>query len=282
MPDETPAVAASGSPAVETPAVASGTPANTGTPAPAAPASQDPEESQTPTFDISKWDGKIEALPEDLRVAGEAFTRFYQPKLDRVGELEKQLGELESVRESSREWETLYKALSDGSEDPRIAQLSASVAERNAAAEAAKAELDALKAQHETLLAEIEKAHEQAALEQWEGFKKAHPNVAKNVDAVREMYEEGWEFDQIPTLYELPKKLQDEARQHVKDGVKPAIALELVTLRNATAKPEKPSPALVVTGAENPTGNPASMATGTYRKLSYSEKLEQAVARGLR
>lgn len=228
------------------------------------------EDEPEPVFDFKVWDGKVDSLPEDIRDLGKGFYDFYSPQLTRLTELEETVRGFDQVKAEREELEELYKALSAGEEDPRISTLTS--------------ERDDWKGKHEALVNEISQWQEQQALQMWSDFKEKHPHLSRSpkiAETVGSLVDEGWDWDLIPTVLELPKASLTEVRDLVKSGTPSKVALEFVTLKSAQAKEKStPSTAHLVAGAENPGGNPASMdRSAPYKKLSWDERKEQAILR---
>jgi hypothetical protein len=241
------------------------------TSAPEAPAAPTPVEDPEP-FQLGDWDGDPQSLPEEFREFGLAFHGYYQPQFSKrdqqIAELQQTSRQYEAAVRQAEQFEQLYRALSDGSEDPRVAQYAA--------------ERDALKAEYEGFKTQIEQEREAEARSLWNDWSSKHPHLVSNQVSrmkIGEMLNAGVDLDLIPEVFDLSKKDLEEFQTLVGYGTPPAKALSLAKLQaevNSVNNSKSPSPALV-NGAEDPSGNPAALDRGEYRKLSYDERLERAV-----
>lgn len=244
------------------------TPAATEIPAEAAPAAPVEEDE---VFNLDEWDGDVDSLPKDLQHLGRGFHKHYEPKFQRMSELEAIEKDHARALKHAEEMELLFRTLSDGNEDPRVAQY---LVERDTA----RKELEEFKA-------EVDRMQEEEARSIWTKWSKEHPhlaNDAKSRQTIGELLNSGIGLEMIPEVMDLSKKNFAEFRELTKAGNSPALVLETITLRTAKEEKSTPSTAHLVSGAEDPSGNPAAMHRGEPVGLSHDEKLDRAIIRAMR
>lgn len=214
-------------------------------------------------FDFATWDGDWAKIPPDFKTVHSAWSKAEQ--------------EIQALRERADEAELLFNALNDGSEDPRVKQYAAKLAD-------AEAKLAAAEARAKEIEDTVTKADVDQATREWEKFKAANPlitNGPNSIKTIRDLLTEDWDLELIPKLYQLPKSQMAEVRELAKQGTPKLHAIELVTLRNAVN--EKPKTAHLVVGAEDHRMNPANVERGTLKnKMSIEDKTRDSIARRLR
>lgn len=252
----------------------SGVPAAPLPPAPAADAPVVAPEThaapEAPSFDWTKWDGTLDALPETDRDR-------YRPVVDYYG---KRLAERDADQER---YERFMATLED---DPRLADLSKKYESETSAHGLTKKELAERSERLKAAEAEIQAYRDEVAKAEADRFKAAHGekiNDAAWMDVVISAVDAGWDLDDAARLADLHPDARAVAQQAMKDGAKASVALEYAALKAPPQKPRVNDSADLMAGAE--TGGrrtepePDRPPTG----LSASEKMDwYAKRRGLR
>lgn len=251
--------------------------------------------AEAPKFDLSKWDGRIESIPE------EATRDFVQALWDRkqkefeaqattrnaewakrdgeYAERQKQFDAQAATHQAEiaklqRQIE-VYKALSDGDEDPRIADLTKTNAEMQAKLEAFE------KAQAEA---------ERAAEDKWAAdFRQANKDVFE--DAAKQTHtfslmDLGWSPDAAVQLARAGDKALTEAATKLVQEMglsqdKHVRAIELAKAQlGMNNPPRQPRAAAKVTAGAKDTANP-NRAPGLIRNMKMDDARAAAAARAL-
>lgn len=176
------------------------------------------------SFEWDSWDGSsYDPFPEEIRPLAEKFGKWHSTRL-------------ESVEQDRARLQSLYDAILDGEEDPRIAELTGKYSE----ADKARMELEQQSKTYQSELASViqwvsDREAERAAAEadafqaanQWLFTPEYQPVAVELLDA-------GWEPKHLPKLAKLPKSVRDSASQILAEVKNPDIALRVAL---AEAKP---------------------------------------------
>jgi uncharacterized protein YaaR (DUF327 family) len=201
-------------------------------------------------FGWDAWDGKSDALPEQMRPWGEKFASHYENHFKSQYSAEK--AETERLK-------SIYEALMEGQEDPRNAELTANL-------EKLQAKFDELNQSSLTTANEfhtykqvIEQALEDEAQQYAAWYEKQYPQIFNNPEAAQKftsLLESGWELDYAPTVMELNDEALAIAQKALTEGVPMHYAIELA--RKTAPPPVRHSPrpgARITSGA---TGSPVT------------------------
>ena len=250
-------------------------------------------ETSSPEFNWAGWDGSSDSLPEDYREVGSKISDWYKSTNNETQE------ELATLR-------SMYSAMLDGEEDPRVKQY--------------YDELQALKAEHEqrnTAFSELEKNYEaltQSSVNEYvDRFWKDHPELADNEEKLEVFakflenqndFGGAWDGYIAAKLMDLPEDAIQIAVQAKKDGVSDSYALKLAEAHNqvqtleakpsaedmakaaalAEAKEEakKPRPAAKLTNGATGAARPQVAKKSMGDAKSFDEMRSLAAARALR
>ena len=250
-------------------------------------------ETSSPEFNWAGWDGSSDSLPEDYREVGSKISDWYKSTNNETQE------ELATLR-------SMYSAMLDGEEDPRVKQY--------------YDELQALKAEYEqrnTAFSELEQNYEaltQSSVNEYvDRFWKDHPELADNeekLEVFAKFLEDqndfggAWDGYIAAKLMDLPEDAIQIAVQAKKDGVSDSYALKLAEAHNqvqtleakpsaedmakaaalAEAKEEakKPRPAAKLTNGATGAARPQVAKKSMGDAKSFDEMRSLAAARALR
>lgn len=242
-------------------------------------------------FDLSKWDGAIETLPEDSRALAQAIVDRHVGKVKteftaKESELAKAREEFEKTGKAS--WEKkvadlegdlrIYKALAEGSEDPRVQELSdrVTMAEKSAVS---------WKQKHDVLQSEQTKA-QQAADQKWAiDFKERNKDMLADPARKQSFFnlceKGGWEEEAAAQLVGQPENVVARAKA-IRDelglsfpGHVSAVKYAKMEAGNVSA-PRKPRPAAEVTHGSDGQKTGGRVEGGSVREMNRSDARREA------
>ena len=198
--------------------------------APAAPAPEaappEPAPAAEPTpfpsheeFGWDEWDGGHEAFPEPLQ-------GWTQELLSRVGT--KHETALQEAKDLSVRWESMYKALSGGEDDPQLAEAQATIKEMQRRFEE---QAEALQQFEQRAQAVVDKQTDRYV--GW--FAQTHPDIVKDegkFDAMADLSDKlGLEWHQTVKVQQMGSKAVEEATKRAEAGKDMEDTLELLNLK---------------------------------------------------
>lgn len=289
-PDATPAttsaVADTPAPSVESKTVAapkaaavkpSAQKVSTKTPSTGTPAKQE--------FDVSSWDGSIDTLPESsreyARLAVDRTTAALQAQIEQAkssGE-----GTSQQLRDLQNELE-IYKTISEGMEDPRVATLNQKLAEIEASSKSWEEKYTAIESQL--------KSYQAAEDQKWVNeFREKHADMLNDKAKSEQFFglcDQGWEEEAAAQLVAGTPELLKEAESIVNqlrlgmDGHAFAVQHARMKLGIAVA-PRTPRVAATITnGAQGNAKTASRISGGSVRDLPKDQARHEAASLALK
>jgi hypothetical protein len=227
------------------------------------------------TYDWESWDGNsYDHFPEPVRPWMEKANGRYRTAH------EKAMAEANEVK-------SIYEQLRDGLADPRVATLTSELEEIRKWREGAAKNFGELLENRNNLVKAIEERERKEAEEWAANFQAKHPDIfdgGKNQHTANELFDEGFDPEQLPELMKLPAPVLDRVRHHHKvlhaDGVKNAGQHALALARAETLPPAPSESADMLSGAKAPNAGPTRQ-TKLPSDASLEERELAAVRRGL-
>lgn len=240
------------------------------------------EKVKTPGFNVGAWDGDLAKLPADVRDFVEVLaTRKYKAIEDEFRAKEDELfraqqaqekaapGADAKVAELERELE-LYKLLAEGSEDPRVNDLTQKVTE--------------WEGKYNALNTQFTQMQEESDRRWLSDFKSRHSEIfsdkAKSAQLL-DFIEKGWEEDAAAQLVggseELVRTATDLVKQYNLGFDGHAFAIQHAKMKlGMNAAPRKPRPAAEITSGAQGQRNPSRVPGGSLRELPRHEARAEA------
>jgi hypothetical protein len=196
-------------------------------------------------FGWDDWDGNSDILPEQMRPWSDRFQSHYQSWADK--EISQRTADTDRMRE-------IYDALLNGESDPRIAASEEKLTEWETKYGELEDQHLSTQKEYDDYRKGVDEAHQRAADEWVEDFKKDHAKVFEDTRLSNNfvlLLEEGWEPETAVQAVLLPDAVVKEARQAKADGVPDEYALRLA--KGAKSAPSTPRPgARITSGATTP------------------------------
>ena len=209
------------------------------TEASAADAPSTPDYPTLDSFEWDSWDGGAEALPEPVRGWGASIIERTRSAADK--EWQKKLAESEQMAR-------IYEEMMSGHEDPRIAEFTGKLSERQTAFEELQAKYDAQSAEYGDTKKAWEARQEEETSKWVQRFERQHADIAKDPKQVQiliDLLNEGWDDDIGVELLKLGPTAVKIAREAAQAGTPPEYAFRLAKAQLPRATKAKPSPAAV-------------------------------------
>lgn len=240
------------------------------------------EKVKTPGFNVGAWDGDLAKLPADVRDFVEVLaTRKYKAIEDEFRAKEDELfraqqaqekaapGADAKVAELERELE-LYKLLAEGSEDPRVNDLTQKVTE--------------WEGKYNALNTQFTQMQEESDRRWLSDFKSRHSEIFSDKTKSAQLLdfiEKGWEEDAAAQLVggseELVRTATDLVKQYNLGFDGHAFAIQHAKMKlGMNAAPRKPRPAAEITSGAQGQRNPSRVPGGSLRELPRHEARAEA------
>lgn len=236
-------------------------------------------------FDVSAWDGSIDTLPESsreyARLAVDRTTAALQAQIDEArssGE-----GSSQALKELQSELE-IYKTISEGLEDPRVASLTERLNEIEASSKSWQEKHAAIESQL--------KAYQAAEDQKWVNeFKEKHADMLNDKAKSAQFFglcDQGWEEEAAAQLVAGTPELLKEAESIVNqlrlgmDGHAFAVQHARMKLGIAVA-PRTPRVAATITnGAQGNAKTASRVGGGSVRDLPKDQARHEAASLALK
>ena len=246
---------------------------------------QTPQDNNLGDFDPSNWDGNLDLLPPTLkepvgflhRQLEGGYTKKFQDLADQRKAFETERDEWTNVKDANdlkyssiEEERNLLQQLLQGSEDPRIAELTASNQEYEGRVNDLQAEYDRYKQMVDTDITE-------QATQYAERFRDSNKEIFENEEKRTELIgllDAGWDPEVAVKLIGRDEPFVNLAKELKEKGVPPQVAIEHAMLKlGKNSGPRVPRPGAQITSGAAERNNPASVPSAQTR---YANSNRQA------
>lgn len=244
-----------------------------------------------PIFDLDKWDSKLESLPDPYKNFASKYKSIvdkeWQPKID---EYESRLGAYKGLPdktayEALKKDLDLYRALSEGSEDPRIKEYSGRL-------ENLKKSYEAEKLKAKQLHAAVEQYESEREQEHYRAFAEKNKNILSDPDKKKSLIslvESGLHEEAAVQLVSQPEDIVKEVRELISARELPEssheLAVEIVLSRHGIGPgrvgDDSPS-AILTSGADGSYSSRAGYKNTDVRGLPLDQAREAATRAALK
>ena len=196
-------------------------------------------------FGWDTWDGTHDAIPEQLRPWAQKFEGHYTK-------------EARLAREEAERNRSLYEAMMEGREDPRISEYKTKWETEAQTLQRHKQEFETQKSQYDAYRQRVEQHFEQEAEQEvlaWEAANSWILDGGPVQEAAKELITEGFDYEELPAILVMPTGMQEVARKQMKElsasGAKNAGKLA-IRLAKAEFQLDEPSPAVALVNGTKP------------------------------